>query len=935
MSDTIEVYQFSRNFDNPHPSAQHNHRWVSGGNIIDAEKKITLSNREVPQEIRQAVLDSYFAINDSYPPAENDFALIAREIGDRYAVLAVANGQIDDRDRPTIGYKYFWLETTDTDVDRIGTLIYWWRDDVKYKFDMEELNSALNPEKYHAQIQNKTNFTEHWLETIKETVNNFKQIPCIGVVTKEDWEGIPSYIKLHYLAFGLSIRSDNLNTWAWNVHKLSSPETFLYIWYSTQADIPANLYKYPLSSKIIFTPKSSKVSKLEPDPQPTNENQKSIPPDTENTDPVETENPETSNTSNLDNLESNFQWKNQNQNTPPHDTENQNPDETKNSDTSNNSNSDNSEKYSQSKNQNQNTPPHDTENQNPDEPKNRVQPPVQKIKSCLTELARSFHTRNQLDVNKAEELFGYLADYPNVNWSVFIDETTLKTRVNQSEIYRAEIYLIIDDDKQKWLIELLRSIHVEKKPLSFWDSLTYPIKNLLNQPPDNNNIFLLLEFQNQLLKESSKYDFQVHKRLQESIYYGITFFLRSLVNLNFNDPNDQKIAQQINYLLTEHQSIWSEYFQEYAYLVAKKVFYQPNIDISANNSVKKFCETIVAILEDIQNKKLDLHSRNRLYSKYKPLALIFNKINRTDLAELFYRISGSQVPKELLGKIPPEFKTKIFPTNYTPTPPSPPPNIIRIIIGIFLFVAVPVIYVAIYSKIFHSIGYPQVSCDQAGNWLVDYPTFESCYRNAEGYQKNIVIKDYMPDQTNIPYENQEKQKQKAKEFIDGTPKGNESEFKRRMAKLQECQKGKATEYGNCLDNKQQSTTQLTPNSGETKNKNECSLNSREQVKNCNNEQFEEIIKQAGFINIDNEYVQPLKQYLENTAQDENFEYKKNKSLQCFENSPYQETTKFQKCLKQSQKESVEELKKTAIKMHAEIIKYFPVKPNQNNQTKTN
>lgn len=933
MSDTIEVYQFSRNFDNPHPSAQHNHRWVSGGNIIDPEKKITLSNREVPQEIRQAVLDNYFAINDSYPPAENDFALIAREIGDRYAVLAVANGQIDDRDRPTIGYKYFWLETTDPDIDRIGTLIYWWRDDVKYKFNMEELNLALNPEKYHAQIQKKTNFTEHWLETIKETVNNFKQIPCIGVVTKEDWEGIPSYIKLHYLAFGLSIRSDNLNTWAWNVHKLSSPETFLYIWYSTQADIPANLYKYPLSSKIIFTPKSSKLSKLEPDPQPTNENQKSITPDTETTDPVETENPETSNTSNLDNLESNSQWTNQSQNTPPYDTENENPDETKNSDTSNHSQSDNSEKNLRSTNQNQNTPPHDTENKNPNEPRNHVQPPVQKIKICLTELARSFPNKNQLDVNKAEELFGYLADYPNVDWSVFIDKTALNARAIQlSEIYRAEIYLIVDDDKQKWLIDLLKSIHVEKKPSPFLGSLTSPVKNLLKKPADNNHILLLLEFQNQLLKESSKYDFQVQQRLQESIYYGITFFLRSLVNLDSNDPNDQRIAQQINYLLTEHQSIWNEYFQEYAYLVAKKVFYQPNIDISANNSVKKFCETIVAILEDIKNKKLDLASRNRLYGKYKPLALIFQKINRTDLAELFYRICGSQVPKELLDKIPPEFKTTIFPTNYIPIPPSPPPSKIRIIIGILLFITVPVIYVAIYSIISHSIRYPQVSCDPAGNWLVDYPTFESCYRNANAYQKDIVIGDFMPDQTNIPYSNQLKQKEKAREFIEKTPKGDENEFKRRIAKLQECQKGKATEYGTCLDNKQQSTSQDT---SETQNKNECSLNSREQVKNCNNQQFEEIIKQAGFINIDNEYVQPLKQYLENTAQDENFEYKKTKSLQCFENSPYQEITKFQECLKKSQRESVEELKKTAIKMHAEIIKYFPVKPNQNNQTKTN
>ncbi len=934
MSDTIEVYQFSRNFDNPHPSAQHNHRWVSGGNIIDPEKKITLYNREVPQEIRQAVLDSYFAINDSYPPAENDFALIAREIGDRYAVLAVANGQIDDRDRPTIGYKYFWLETTDPDIDRIGTLIYWWRDDVKYKFNMEELNSSLNPEKYHAQIQNKTNFTEHWLKTIKETINGFKQIPRTGVVTKEDWEGLPSYIKLHYLAFGLSFRSDSLNAWAWNVHKLSLPQNFIYILYSTAEDIPANLYKQQLPYKII------------PNPEPINQN--SLPYPRETKDPVEPENSGTSNNSNSDNSDNNSQSTNQNQNNPPHNTENKNSDENENYDTSNNSESNNSE--NKSTNQNPNIPPHNTENKNPDQPKNRVPPPIQKIKICLTELARSFHSRNQLDVNKAKELFGYLADYSNENWSAFIDETTLNAPANpRSEIYRSEIYLIVDDDKQKWLIDLLKSIHVENKRSPFLVSLTSPVKNLLNKPVDNNHILLLLEFQNQLLKESSKYDFQVQQRLQESIYYGITFFLRSLVNLDPNDPNDQRIAQQINYLLTEYQSVWSQYFQEYAYLVATKICYQPNIDISAYNSVRKFCETIFAILEDIKNKKLDLHSRNRLYGQYKPLALIFNKINRTDLAELFYRISGSQVPKELLGKIPPEFKTTIFPRNDIPTKVvtvKPPPSKIRIIIYILLGLGVSIGSIfLISSKIINSNGNSQSACDPT-TWLNDNDfssLTESCYRKGDTSQQGILINNLIPKQSNIiTDENKQKQKKKVKDFLDAIPKGNESEFKRRMAKLQECQKGQATQFGTCLDTQQpagnptkETTTKPTPNSGETQNKNECSLNSSKQIKNCNNQQFKEIIKQADFINIDNEYVEPLKQYLENTAQDEDFDYKKNKSLQCFQNYPYQEITKFQKCLKQSQQESVEELKRTAIKMHAEIIKYFPAKPSKKNQSQTN
>ncbi len=569
----IAIYQFCRAFNNIHYSNSHK-QFVSGGY---SHEQITHWNQEVPDEIRQAVLDSCFAINDNYPPAENDFALIAREIGDRYAVLAVANRQLDDSNRPTIGYKYFWLEKTDPEIDGINTLIYWWRNDIKYQFNLEELVSSSAPDIYHAQICNKTNFAEHWLETLRYTVNSFKQIPCTRVVIKEDWEGLPSYIKLHYLAFGLSIRADSLNAWAWNVRKLLSPETFLFIWYSTSADIPTNLYQHQLPSKII----------------------------TDN------------NNSNLDNLEIHSPLTNEHENSLPFFTI--------------------------------------SESTHSFETQNYVPPaPVQRIKICLTELARSFHSRNQLDVNKAKELFGYLANYSYANWSDFIDQTTLNAPANTlSDIYKAEIYLIVDDDKQKWLIDLLKSIHVPNDSLSVWDSLISQVKKLLITPTNNDHIFRVLEFQHQLLKECYKYDFQVQQRLIESIYYGITFFLRSLVNLDPNDPNDERIAQQINYLLTQHQSIWNQYFQEYAYLVATKVFYQPNIDISAYNSVRKFIETILEILENIKNKKLDLGNRKRLYGRWKLLALIFEKINRTDLAELFYRISGSQIPKKLLGKIPP------------------------------------------------------------------------------------------------------------------------------------------------------------------------------------------------------------------------------------------------------------------------------------------
>ncbi|WP_445636558.1 hypothetical protein NSTC745_01480 [Nostoc sp. DSM 114161] len=128
-------------------------------------------------------------------------------------------------------------------------------------------------------------------------------------------------------------------------------------------------------------------------------------------------------------------------------------------------------------------------------------------------------------------------------------------------------------------------------------------------------------------------------------------------------------------------------------------------------------------------------------------------------------------------------------------------------------------HIAIYQfcRAFNNIHYSErhkryvsggFAHDQITHWnkevpqeIRQYPTFESCYRNANEYQKNIIISIFMPDQTDITVENKLKQKGKAIQFIDEIPKRDESEFKVRVTKLQECQKRKAIEFDNCLDNK--------------------------------------------------------------------------------------------------------------------------------------
>lgn len=236
----VHIYQFCRAFDNVRYSEVYG-CYVSGGYAFE---KIARASHEVPPEIREAVINDYFKLNDNYPPETGDFALIAREIDDKYSVLAVANRQLDDGGRPTIGYKYFWLDKSSPDVDGIGTLIYWWSNHKKPKFDMAELVEKSPPERLYYQEIQKRNFLE-----ILKYVQKLNEIPEITVVKKELWQqAYPAYIELHYLALGLSDRATRLNAWAWNVHKIAYPERFLAIFYATQEDIPKNISKQPLPS---------------------------------------------------------------------------------------------------------------------------------------------------------------------------------------------------------------------------------------------------------------------------------------------------------------------------------------------------------------------------------------------------------------------------------------------------------------------------------------------------------------------------------------------------------------------------------------------------------------------------------------------------------------------------------------------------------------
>lgn len=520
----VHIYQFCRAFDNVRYSEVYG-CYVSGGYAFE---KIARASHEVPPEIREAVINDYFKLNDNYPPETGDFALIAREIDDKYSVLAVANRQLDDGGRPTIGYKYFWLEKSSPDVDGIGTLIYWWLNQNQPKFDMAELDKQLSQSpqifRVHEQYK-KLIFEEDQLQNIKRIVVEENKIPYTVVVTKELWrKRYPEYTKLHYLALCFSDRATRLNAWAWNVHKIAYPERFLAIFYATQEDIPKNISKQPL-----------------PSPQKDNSNTSVSTPTKENTTQTV---------------------------------------------------------------------------------------PVQKIKKCLKDIARIFADTDELDSKKTEELFEYLAKYPNENWSDFIDKTTLQVIHDKfTLIYKAEIYLLLPKEKSSFLIEILNST------------------NFGNSSGKSTSNSIAIEFHAQLLNASYKYqNEQIINRLVFSIYTGISYLLNHLMA-------DDNGSNQIEFLLTQSKSIWSKTFLKYAEQVEKRIFSEEEIIVE--ESLETFCQKILTILQEPKN--ITLAERKQ----YEKLVSTFIKINHYPLAGTFCYISDRFIPQDILHLIDNEKYRKI------------------------------------------------------------------------------------------------------------------------------------------------------------------------------------------------------------------------------------------------------------------------------------
>ena len=267
---SFSIHQFSSGIRNPHQNREG--KWVSGG----YDKEIAKESYNVPPEIKKAVNTSSkggwrgFGIPDAFPPKTGYYALIAREL-ENYCVLAVANQQQDDHNRPFIAYRYFWLDKQEfqnerdfSDFDGIATLLYHWRQKGNPQYDIGEWTNS--PELYTnswdklKKYDIKTRFFQLNLTRIGELISSINSSneslnynkPLIYEANQIGGSLEPE--EVHCLAIQYShIKKCSIN-WVWNVRRLENMQDLRVI-YCADAEA-SNWFNQELSKRRPISNKS-------------------------------------------------------------------------------------------------------------------------------------------------------------------------------------------------------------------------------------------------------------------------------------------------------------------------------------------------------------------------------------------------------------------------------------------------------------------------------------------------------------------------------------------------------------------------------------------------------------------------------------------------------------------------------------------------------
>ena len=472
------------------------------------------------------------------------------------------------------------------------------------------------------------------------------------------------------------------------------------------------------------------------------------------------------------------------------------------------------------------------------------------------------------------------------------------------------------------------------------------VRNWAN-PSESNKQSDISEFQRVLLEASYDQDNSVMYKLEDSIYYGISYLLIYLITNSQNSI----IEAKIDYLLTQSSSIWFEYFQRYVDTVAKVVLNNDYQDANDYPSIINFCGTIIEIIEKIKKSREEKkHISYEKYLNYIKLAIIFRKIERKDLAEFFYRMSGNkgeQIPKDVRTALRRDIRAEIFgehnqsvsPTTEYPTPVyryygNPEDTLPKSILGFMLFVVGSIFFYSIDAEILirvillvmstvgtiyltgnpfnlksNNIG-PNVSWAYifiATAFLVvgthsktpnisstdcrvesldlfqNYQIYTQCYLPNDEETKKQALQEFLPD-INSPHK--DAQLTKAIDYLIKVK--NQQDLDQKIAKLNECKTGNSNDFGNCL--KPPSASKTTPS---PKNQ-QCLLDNWENSKKCQGKLDQQALK------IENKSFEPnqikvLERYLlSNTIKNnEEFQNRKGKAIQCLKE---REINKFNQCL---------------------------------------
>ncbi|MDJ0659915.1 MAG: hypothetical protein QNJ42_10560 [Crocosphaera sp.] len=235
-----KIYEFSRTFLEPQWS-DNLKQYVTTG----FDKEIGWESKKVPKDIINVVHNHLLRINDNYPPQGNEIALIARELKN-YAILAVATQLIDNRYRPLVAYRYFWLKkpSRNDTVDGVGTLLKWWLNQWE---NQNTLYYKLKPSAEH-KIEKKPYLTSFLLKN--DLIKQFYDEPLFKDIKTRNEQSQNSLVvpiqynledeQFHILALKLSQEYKVSLNWAYNVNKLEHPEQFTLI-YSQDSLIINNL----------------------------------------------------------------------------------------------------------------------------------------------------------------------------------------------------------------------------------------------------------------------------------------------------------------------------------------------------------------------------------------------------------------------------------------------------------------------------------------------------------------------------------------------------------------------------------------------------------------------------------------------------------------------------------------------------------------------